>query len=98
MTYLASLIRPNSQVLNKFQVGVFSFFGFHNFRTSNDTDIKLKPLSKRDNDVMLAIYNVMFTFLIFIRFGVIRKPTCTKMMHDLKFSLIFIFHLTKSEK
>ena len=57
----------------------------HNSRTSDDIDIKFgaitkigkenKTTSKKSgNDVMLANYDVIVTFLIYDEFGAIRKP------------------------
>ena len=91
---LVSLIRPRLQILGKNQTGVFPISGFlvnpllkenyHKFRTSNDIDMKLGPVTKLDkknkitskkidSDVMLASSDVIVIFHNYDQFG----PTWT---------------------
>ena len=57
----------------------------HNFRTSNDIDMKLGPVTKVDrrnkimpkkfdDDVMLTNFDVIVIFPIYDQFGAIRNP------------------------
>ena len=57
----------------------------HNSRTSDDTDMKLGPVTKLDkrnktsskkfdDEVMSENYDVIVIFLIYVKFGAIQKP------------------------
>ena len=83
------------QILGKTQTGVFPILrtsgqslikgNCHNYRTSDDIDMKLGPVTKLhkrkkktskkiDSDVMSENYDVIIIFPIYDQFGVIQKP------------------------
>ena len=86
---LVSLTHPGLQILDKSQTGDFSNFrvscqslikeSYHNFRASDDIDMKLGPVTKLDkrnktkskifdNDVMSEICDVIVSFSIYGHF------------------------------
>ena len=46
MLNLVSLTCPSLQILGKTQAGLFPISEFHNSRTSDGTDMKLRPVAK----------------------------------------------------
>lgn len=71
MSNLVLLTRPNFQILEKTQTGVFSFSEFlveslinqssHNSRTNHDIDMKLRPLTKFDERNMATSKKLTMT-------------------------------------
>ena len=100
MPNLVSLTRPSLQILGKTHNGVFSVSGFlvnifwkKNSRTSDDTDMKIGPVTKFDkrnktpskkfdDDAMSKYYDVIVIFLIYGQFEVIRKPNSGRIVYN----------------
>ena len=72
---------------------------YYNSRTSNDTDTKLGPVTKLDkinktkfkkfdDDVMSENCDVIVSFLIYGKFGAIRKPESSKLMFSLVVTIL----------
>ena len=93
--------------ISNFQISGQSFIkeNCHNFRTSDNIDIKLGPVTKLykrnqataeeiDDEAMSANCDVNFFFQIYDQFWAIQEPDSAK----LTFLLIVSFYLTKSKK
>ena len=110
MSDLVSLTCPSLQIMGKTQTGISYFrisdqslikVNCHNFRTSDDTDMKLGPVTtldkttskKIDVDAMSENDDVI---AISSQFGAIRIPDSGHIVCNL-FSLIVTFYLTKTE-
>ena len=78
----------------------------HNSRTSDDINWKLGPVTKLgktnnvkkiDNDIMPTNCDAIVIFLIYGKFGGIRKPDSRRVVCKTSFSVTVTFYLTKTE-
>ena len=114
MPNFVSITCPSLQILGKTQREVFPISGqslikenCYNSRTSDDIDVKLRPVTKLDkrnkatskkidDDVMSESCNVIVIFLIFGQFGAVWRPDSGHRVCKL-FSVTVTFCLTKAE-
>ena len=111
---LVSPVAPISRYWSKFRLVYFQFLvkfllykNFHNFKTSNNIDMKLEPVNKlnRNTTTSKEIWRWRRVgklwrrchFFRFGQFGIIRKPKIRTHRLFLKFSLITTFCATKTE-
>ena len=118
MAYLVSLTHPGLQILDKTKTGDFSNFrvscqslikeSYHNFRASDDIDMKLGPVTKLDkrnkaalkifdDDVMLENCDVIVSFPIYGHFRATQKQDSGRLVCKTYIFIKIIFYLTKTE-
>ena len=81
---------------------------YHNSRTSDDTDMKLGPVTKLDMkskapskkcdyNIMAENYDLIVIFPLYGQFGAIQKADSRRIVYKTCISLIVTFYLTKTE-